>query len=329
MLGQYPELPSGCEATAVAMVLQWAGANASKVDVANALQREPMLWSENGTTRGGNPHRGFVGNPFKKESFGVFAKPMVEIVDSYLPGHGVDLTGKTFADLLAVVDSGRPVAAWVTNKLEEPKINATWYTTDGRRIVWQTPEHVMVIIGYTDSEIIVNDGADGTIRYYNRARFISIWEKMGRHALTVSVTPQMKFQVFQNDKLLREFASYTESVSYAKLWARARVVDKTTGELKWDNIYSQVFQYNNYLGDFASQTGAIQYAQKWSNAKVVDVGTNKITWNNWPRVVYQGDQVIKQFPHTETYWAIEYAKQYADSKVVDGATGAVLWKFPK
>jgi len=311
------------------MVLQWAGVKASKVDVANAVKKEPLLWREHGTTRGGDPFRGFVGNPFKKESFGVFAKPMVEVVDSYLPGRGVDLTGKTFADLLAVVDSGRPVAAWVTNKLEEPKNNATWYTTDGKRIVWQSPEHVMVIIGYTDSEIIVNDGADGTIRNYNRARFTSIWEKMGRHALTVSVTPQMKFQVFQNDKLLKEFASVTEGISYAKLWGRSRVVEKSTGETKWDNIYSQVFQYNVYLGDFASQTGAIQFAQKWNNARVVDVSTKTITWNNYPRVVYQGDKVINEFPYTETYWAIEYAKQYANSKVVDGATGVVLWKFSK
>ena len=202
------------------MVLQWAGADVSKVDVANEVKKEP--------TWGGDPFKGFVGDPFKKESFGVFAKPMVEVIDTYLPGRGVDLSGSTFDELLQVIDSGSAVAAWVTNKLEEPKNNATWYTEDGKRIFWQSPEHVMVIIGYNDSEIIVNDGADGTIRNYNRARFTSVWEKMGHHALSVSVNAQPKFQVYQGDKLLKEFVSFSDGIAYAKLWAHSKVIDKSS-----------------------------------------------------------------------------------------------------
>ncbi|MDR1449660.1 MAG: C39 family peptidase, partial [Propionibacteriaceae bacterium] len=50
-LSQLPELPTGCEATAIAMLLQYAGLDWSKLDVADAL---PVS---------GDPNRGFYGDP--------------------------------------------------------------------------------------------------------------------------------------------------------------------------------------------------------------------------------------------------------------------------
>lgn len=283
--GQYPELPSGCEATAVSMVMRWAGAQVTKVDVANATPRQPLPYWQDGVMKGGDPHKGFVGDPFvEKGSFGVFAKPMVAVVNKYLPGRGVDLSGKSFAELLQVIDSGRPVAAWVTNYLKEPTVNARWTTAEGRTITWRTPEHVMTIIGYNDTQIIVNDAADGQVRSYNRARFQYVWETMGRHALTVA--PAVTYQVYQNHNLLKEFHSLADSIAYAKLWARSRVVDKATGQWKWDNVPSQVFQRDRHLKDFASQLEAVAYARQWDHAMVKDRDTGRIAWSNWPLTVF-------------------------------------------
>ncbi len=326
--GQYPELPAGCEATAVAMIMNWAGSNVSKSTVAAAIPRQPMMWRTDSWLYGGDPHVGFVGDPFVKEgSFGVFAEPMVQVVDRYLPGRGVDLSGKTFDELLRVVDSNQPVAAWVTNYLTEPTINANWRTRYGRSITWRSPEHVMTIVGYNDKEIIVNDPANGTVRTYARDRFRYIWETMGRHALTIAHQPQPKFTVYQYSRALQEFPTYEQGVAYAKKWDHSKVVEKSTGDTKWDNYPTRVFQYSTYLNDFASQTGAIGYAKGWDHAKVVDASTGKVIWNNWPLHVYQGSRLIKTYPWYETDAAISYGKLYANSRVVDSCTLDVLWKL--
>lgn len=326
--GQYPELPAGCEATAVTMVMQWAGARATKVDVANAIPRESLPYEAYGRLFGGDPHQGFVGDPYQKEgSFGVFAAPMVSVVDRWLPGRGVNLTGATFQELLRIVEAGRPVAAWVTNSLQEPEINARWYTDMGRSVIWRSPEHVMTLVGFTDTEVIVNDPAHGVVRRYNKDRFAHIYNVMGRHALTVSQDMQPKFAVYQASKWLWEFPTIEGAIQYAKQWDHARIVETSTGQTKWDNIYSQVFQYDRYLGDFASQQGAIGFAKRWDHAKVIDASTRVVTWNNYPKHVYQNQHLIREFRANETFWAIEYAKGYADSRVIDTATGQVLWQF--
>jgi uncharacterized protein YvpB len=285
--GQYPELPSGCEATAVSMIIRWAGSSATKVDVAKAMPRESLPYLQDGVLVGGDPFKGFVGDPFvEKGAFGVFAKPMVGVVNHFLPGKGVDLSGKSFDDLIATIDAGRPVAAWVTNYLQEPDNNANWTTFGGRAITWRSPEHVMTMVGYTDSQIIVNDAANGTVRYYDRDRFRYVWEKMGRQALTVSYQPQPQYSVYQYSKKLKDFVSYQDSLRYAKSWDHASVRDIDTGEVLWDNMASQVFQRNTYLGDYASQTAALDYAKEWDHAMVKDVESGEIVWSNWPLNVF-------------------------------------------
>ncbi|HEU4964207.1 MAG TPA: stalk domain-containing protein [Bacilli bacterium] len=284
--GQYPELPSGCEATAVSMVMRWAGSDATKVDVANAMPREPLPYWQDGKMVGGDPFQGFVGDPYAEHgAFGIFAKPMVAVVNKFLPGRGKDLTGSDFSDLLAVVDSGRPVAAWVTNYLQEPVNNANWTTAQGRSISWHTPEHVMTIVGYNDTQMIINDAATGTVRTYSRQRFQYVWEKMGRQALTVTAA-QAHYQVYQYNTLLREFPTLQESIAYAKRWDHASVVEMANGQWKWDNWPSLVYQRDHFLQAFSSRVEAIAYARQWDHAKVVDQKSYGIVWSNWPLTVF-------------------------------------------
>lgn len=328
--GQYPELPAGCEATAVAMLLNWAGAGVTKTGVADAIAREPLHYRSNGRLLGGDPELGFIGNPYVKEgSFGVFAKPMVDVIDRYLPGRGVDLTGSTLSGLLTLIDQGHPVAAWVSNKLEMPKENARWHTAAGKQVIWRSPEHVMAIIGYNDQQIIVNDGADGTVRHYPRDQFEAVYNAMGRHALTIARYPQPKFSVYQYNTWLRDFPSLNEAIAFAKRWDHSKVEEKATKLLRWDNWPGAVYQYDKHLGSFPSRLEAIAYAQQYAHSRVIDLTTGKLGWDNWPNYVYQGERLIKEFPAIETHWAIEYAKGYADSRVVDGGSGAVVWSWPK
>ncbi|MGZ4112372.1 MAG: C39 family peptidase, partial [Tumebacillaceae bacterium] len=112
VIGQYPKLPTGCEATALTMLLQWAGVQVTKEDVADALVKEPLPFERDGRMIGGHPNRGFVGDPYTEESFGVFHEPIAAAVETFLPGRADDRSGMRFAELLALIDEGRPVVVW-------------------------------------------------------------------------------------------------------------------------------------------------------------------------------------------------------------------------
>jgi len=84
---QYPILPTGCEVTAVSMLLIWLGLSneiASKESLANIVIKE--LDPDYTTTPpiGGNPYRAFIGSPYSKESFGVFHQPIKQLIESII-----------------------------------------------------------------------------------------------------------------------------------------------------------------------------------------------------------------------------------------------------
>lgn len=187
IIEQFPELPSGCEATAAAMLLRWAGVNVNKEDVANALPKGPVPVSINGRLYGGNPNKVFVGDPFQNTGYGVYHSPIASVIDKYLPGQAVDITGKSFTDILRVIDSGRPVIVWATIDLLEPKSVMPWYDENGKKVEWKIPEHAFLLIGYSDTEVILNDPYSGKRVNKPIELFKARWEDMGKQAVTVSI----------------------------------------------------------------------------------------------------------------------------------------------
>jgi uncharacterized protein YvpB len=185
VLYQYPVLPTGCEATALTMLLNWAGVDVQKTDVAKALPKVPLPYEVDGQWFGGNPNRGFVGDPFEKDSFGVFHAPIAQMLDRYLPGRAEDLSGGTIEDVFAALDSGRPVIVWATIKLKEGRITDVWRDEDGTEIRWISPQHCMLMIGYDDEYVIINDPDTGKTEHYPLGLFIERWELLGRQAVTV------------------------------------------------------------------------------------------------------------------------------------------------
>ena len=75
---QYPELPTGCEATAAAMVLQYYGINITAEDFAAGwLVCDAGFYSINGLQYGPDPNEVFAGDPFSEYSYGCYAGPIV------------------------------------------------------------------------------------------------------------------------------------------------------------------------------------------------------------------------------------------------------------
>jgi uncharacterized protein YvpB len=187
IIGQYPELPTGCEATALTMLLNWAGVEVEKREVAQSLPKESTPREQAGVMVGGHPNRAFIGDPFTADSYGVFHQPIAKLLDSYLPGRALDLTGITFDELLAISVS-RPVVVWATIELKKPRVVITWRDEQTHELIhWQSPEHCMTLVGYDQEHVLIHDPHTGGCEAYERDLFQNRWEQLGCQAVTVTL----------------------------------------------------------------------------------------------------------------------------------------------
>lgn len=185
LISQNPELPTGCEATAATILLRWAGVDISKAEVATKLPKGDIPKYKDGKMYGANPYKVYVGDPFSKNGYGVFHEPIAALIDDFVPGRSMDLTGTTFENIFTVVDYGSPVILWATSGLQKPKLTAVWYDEHGEKVYWRTPEHAYVMVGYDNNNIFVVDPEDGKKKKYDKNKFIAIWKQMGNQAVTI------------------------------------------------------------------------------------------------------------------------------------------------
>ncbi len=182
---QYPELPTGCEATALTILLRYSGVNVSKEEVANKIPRVTLPHSINGRTYGKHPNDGFIGNPFSKSSYGVYSKPILDTVEYYLPNRGESLTGKGFDEILDVVKKGRPVMIWATINMINVSYTSSWYLEDGSLFKWPNNEHAVVVIGYDDNWVYISDPYSGTEKKYRKEVVANRYNTLGKQAIAI------------------------------------------------------------------------------------------------------------------------------------------------
>ena len=152
IISQRPELPTGCEATAVAMMLQYAGHNVSKTQVANEMPR----------SNDGN--RGFVGNPYSTSGWWVFPTGISPVVDKYI-GHHEIMTGASMQRIQNKLRDGHLVVAWVAN-------------VDG------FVNHTLALTGYDSKRLYYNDpwtSSKGSMSY---GEFYQHWNADKQRALS-------------------------------------------------------------------------------------------------------------------------------------------------
>lgn len=183
---QHPDMPTGCEATALTMLLNWGGMKLTNHEVVDILPKGNSVKLIDGEWRGGNPTIEFVGDPYGDEgNFGVFEGPILETIEIIMPGKGVDLTGQEFDELLDIVRSGKPVMAWTTINQQTTFHSKTWTDNDGNKIKWHRYEHAVVLVGFDEDNIFANDPTTGQEEHYNRELFERNWASMGKRAVTL------------------------------------------------------------------------------------------------------------------------------------------------
>ena len=151
LIKQRPELPNGCEITAVTMMVNYTGNPVSKMKLAAEMPRHPS-----------NPNLGYIGNP---AGYGItiFPPALMNLVRKYT-GNAKNLTGLGMDALYYQLDMGHPVV--------------TWNTLHG------FPYHALAVSGYDANNIYYNDCWTGVKTSMSKAQFLANWNTQSQRAIS-------------------------------------------------------------------------------------------------------------------------------------------------
>ena len=177
---QMAELPTGCEATSLTILLMYDGYQIEKTTIVD----EYLIYSNTGSFEDG-----FIGNPYSYEGAGCFPDTIVETANRFLEAYGaetegINLTGKDFHTLLRYIAAGRPVAVWTSLYLLDPGIDLRGSTSEG--YTWYEMEHCVVLAGYDleNDKLIISDPMQG-IAEYSLEWFQEVYERVGQYAVVI------------------------------------------------------------------------------------------------------------------------------------------------
>ena len=190
---QLPELPTGCEITALTILLRYCGFDAEKTDLARNYL--PQSWGnpryEDGKTYKDSFFDYFIGDPFST-GYGCFSYAIEKAANAYISDHGGGFTVKNISGshpdvLYDYLAAGTPVLCWATDGMIEPEYYETWYdNATGEQLDWYLNEHCFVLAGFNISGDLVtlNDPMKGIIDY-NINKFETRYDQMHRQAIVI------------------------------------------------------------------------------------------------------------------------------------------------
>ena len=187
LICQYPSLPTGCEAVAATMLLNYYGIMIDAETLAGEwLECEPYYYKD-GVMYAADPVEKFVGDPFTAQSYGCFAPAVAKAInENCLVVKANPLSGVPFEELLARVSRGDPVLIWATGWMMEPQQGAIWTMPNGEELHWKRGEHCLVLVGYDSKHVYLNDPDSGERVWYERELVRTRYEQMGSWALEIS-----------------------------------------------------------------------------------------------------------------------------------------------
>lgn len=188
LLCQYPALPTGCESTAAAMVLQYYGSDMSAEDfAADWLSCSNDFYTVNGRAYGPDPDQAFAGNPFSKYAYGCFAHPIVNAINQNSTDfHAEKLEEMTLSEICETyIAKDMPVLIWATMGMKASAQGKSWYLPDGTEFTWISGEHCLVLVGYSDENYYLNDPQTGSIAAYERSLVERRFAELGGQAVLI------------------------------------------------------------------------------------------------------------------------------------------------
>lgn len=188
---QNPELPNGCEVTALAAILNYYGIGVKKTELAKDYLPTSPVTKRGNELYGPNPYEAYAGDPSKKDGgYYVFAQPIVEVANQVLFENNsnykaLNLSDVSREEILAYVNSGVPVLTWVTIDLKKPRTSGYW-------IIEETKEkhsifmnlHAVVLTGYENGKVTIMNPLTGN-ETINADIFFSSFKSLGSHAIVI------------------------------------------------------------------------------------------------------------------------------------------------
>ncbi len=181
-------LPTGCEVTSTAMVMQYWGVEMDAVTLAEELPCGELRWKEDGLLYGPHPKDLFVGSPFDSSGFGCFAPVIADLVPTVDKNlHAEVIEGASLEELYGrYVLREIPILVWCTINMLETTPGTEWILPDGSEFKWPRNEHCMVLIGRTEDEYICLDPYDSNGEVHiERELLESRYMDMGSQAVLV------------------------------------------------------------------------------------------------------------------------------------------------
>lgn len=188
---QMPELPTGCEITAMTMVLNYYGLPADKVEMATmylpTLNSPGKYYGDDGLLYGNDLESYFIGDPTQDSGIACGAKAITAAANSYLSDCGstleaVNCTGSMADDLYEMVSQGIPVVVWCTIGMYDRVVEEGWYTENGDYVDWGMYDHGAVLIGYDEDTVTIADPLAGEVEY-SREQFEWVYEERGSQSV--------------------------------------------------------------------------------------------------------------------------------------------------
>lgn len=193
-----PSLPTGCEATALTIALNYDGFAAEKTDIAKTYLPKMIFYTLNGIYYGADFQYVFPGDPMTSYGYGCYAPAIVATANAYFTAqknasYAENISGTNFSDLLSYVANGRPVVFWATMGMCAPGTGGSWTTPDGDTVTWKSSEHCLVLTGYDKSAgtVEVADPLRGNVTY-DMALVAQRYEQMGKNAVILHSTTDSK-----------------------------------------------------------------------------------------------------------------------------------------
>ncbi|KLU70507.1 MAG: hypothetical protein RHS_3636 [Robinsoniella sp. RHS] len=178
---QKPELPTGCESVALAMVLKFYDFPVKKTTIADQY----LDYSSD------NFVSSFVGNPRSGNGAGCYAPAITKAANKYLEEkeselRAEDISGTPLEELYPYIESGQPVLVWNTMYMQQPEFTGATYTENGKTYRWYRKEHCVVLCGYDKEKgtVTVNDPLEGIIER-NAEDFEAIYDLTGQMAVLI------------------------------------------------------------------------------------------------------------------------------------------------
>lgn len=192
LIYQNPELPTGCEITALTMVLRYYGYSVSKMTMASVYLPKAdysTYTRTDGRKYGPDLDNCFVGNPFGSGTI-CGSGALVPAANNYLKVQGSslaakDITGSTFGELYMRVSQNQPVALMSTIGMKNRRpASDGWYTASGKYVNWSSNDHGSVLIGWSETSVTIACPIYG-IQTYSRTQFEKVFASRGYQAMVL------------------------------------------------------------------------------------------------------------------------------------------------